>query len=157
MTEQIIGTKEFLDKIDITDPCYNKDVWCRINNFPISAGTYECYVRMADNEETGGWGERVARIGIRKDKADRYVRKGSIGVDAGLAGFFNNKPDYTDEQRSEFVYRDGNAWIIEDGFYSTSGYGDGAYDVYIGRKEKDIVEVYIDFIGKEDLYEDEEE
>lgn len=156
MTEQIIGTKEFLDKIDITDPCYNKDVWCRINNFPISAGTYECYVYIADNEETGGWGERVARIGIRKGTAEHYEHKGYIGVDAGLAGFFNDKPNYTDEQWNDFVYREGKAWIIEDGFYSSSGYGDGSYDVFVGYCNGEVVEVYIDFIEEEE-FEDEEE
>ena len=98
MTEHIHGTIELPDKIDITDPCYDKDVWCRINNFPIEPGTYECYTFEANNEETGGWGNRIARIGIRKDKAIYYAREGSIGVDAGLAGFFIDKPNYTDDE-----------------------------------------------------------
>ena len=158
MTEQIIGTKEFLDKIDITDPCYNKDVWCRINNFPISAGTYECYVHIADNEETGGWGERIARIGIRRSKADHYKRIGSIGVDAGLAGFFINKPDYSDDEWYEFceTIKEGKVYLSENSFFSNSGYGDGGYDVYAGYKNKQIVEVFIEFI-EEDENEDEEE
>lgn len=156
MTEQIIGTKEFANKIDITDPCYNHDVWRRINNFPIPAETYECYIVIADNEETNGWGNRVARIGIRKGKADHWELKGTIGVDAGLAGFFINKPDYTDEQWNEFVYREGKAWIIDDGFYSSSGYGDGSYDVYAGYKDGEMVEVFIDFIEEEEYEEDDE-
>ena len=152
MEEVIYGTKEFGDKIDITDPCYDKMTWCRINDFPIPAGNYECYTLEADNEETGGWGERVARIGIRRGKADTYEEIGSIGVDAGLAGFFNNKPDYTDKEWDEFVNRvdTEKAFIIEDGFYSESGYGDGGYPVYTGYKNGEIVEVYIDFIEEED-------
>ena len=142
MAKKIIGKKDFPDKIDITDPCYNKNVWCRINDFPISAGTYECYIHEKDTS----WGRRVARIGICKEKADRYEQKGSIGVDAGLAGFFINKPDYDDDQWDDFVYREGKAWIINDGFYSSSGYGDGCYEVYAGYKNNEIVEVYIDFI-----------
>ena len=57
---------------------------------------------------------------------------GSIGVDAGLAGFFHNKPDYTDDEWAAFCDRvsHGDAWLIKDGFYSTSGYGDGCYGVY---------------------------
>lgn len=158
MTEQIIGTKEFPNKIDITDPCYDKDVWCRINNFPISAGTYECYIKIADNEETNGWGERVARIGIRKEKPDHYEYKGNIGVDAGLAGFFINKPDYDDKQWKDFVYREGKAWIIDDGFYSDSGYGDGGYNVYTGYRNGEVVEVFIEFIEEDECdYEDKEE
>ena len=152
MTEVIYGTKEFLDKIDITDPCYDKMTWCRINDFKIPAGTYECYTHEASNEETRGWGKRVARIGIRRGSADRYVEIGSIGVDAGLAGFFNDKPDYTDNEWLEFVDRvdKGRAWIIDDGFYSESGYGDGGYPVYAGYKNGVLVEIYIDFIQEEE-------
>ena len=146
MTEDIYGTIDLPDRIDITDPGYDNDVWCRINNFPISAGTYECYTLTASNEETGRWGKRIARIGIRKDKADKYQLEGYIGVDAGLAGFFVDKPNYTDEEWHEFVYRTGDAWLIDNGFYSQSGYGDGTYNVYAGYKNNEVVEVYIEFI-----------
>ena len=156
MTEVLYGTINLPNIIDITDPCYNKDVWCRINNFPIPAGEYECYTLIANNEETGGWGERVARIGIRKGKAMRYEQKGTIGVDAGLAGFFNNKPDYNDEEWQEFceTIRTGNAWLTPNGFFSSSGYGDGSYKVYAGYNNRELVEVYIEFITEEDLYEE---
>ena len=148
MIENIYGHKEFPAQIDITDPCYNKNVWCRINNFPISAGKYECYTIMANNNETKGWGNRVARIGIRKENATTYKRIGSIGVDAGLAGFFDNKPDYNDEEWMTFCNRSGNdAWIIDEGFYSSSGYGDGCYEVYAGYKNGEVVEMYIDFLS----------
>ena len=148
MIEKVYGTIDLPDKIDITDPCYNKDVWCRINNFPISAGKYTCYIKVANNSETSGFGKRVARIGIRKDKADRYSRKGSIGVDAGLAGFFVNKPNYNDNEWMEFCERisSDKAWLIDNGFYSESGYGDGCYGVYAGYKDGEVVEVYIDFM-----------
>lgn len=149
MTETIVGTKYFPEKIEITDPCYDKDVWCRINDFPISAGTYECYVQVANNSETGGWGKRVAKIGIRKENACDYKRVGNIGVDAGLAGFFIDKPDYDDNQWMEFCNKINNekqAWIFDEGFFSSSGYGDGGYDVYAGYSNGKITEVYIEFI-----------
>lgn len=155
MTEEIIGYKYFPDKIEITDPCYDKDVWCRINNFPIIPGEYECYIVVANNEETGSWGNRVAKIGIRMDHADTFEKKGFIGVDGGLAGFFINKPDYSDDEWKEFCHKieEGNTWIFDEGFFSSSGYGDGSYSVYAGYKNGKIVEVLIDF-GIED---DEEE
>lgn len=146
MKEIICGKKTFPNKIDITDPCYNHDVWCRINDYEIPAGEYECYIKEKSDKETDGWGKRVAKIGIRRKKADNYTKIGDIGVDAGLAGFFVDKPDYTDEQWNEFVYRKGDAWIVNDGFYSSSGYGDGVYDVYAGYKDGEVVEVFIDFI-----------
>ena len=149
MTEVIYGTMYIPGKVDITDPSYNKDVWCRVNNFPIPSGEYECYAQIKNSDETGGWGERVSRIGIRRDKADMYEYKTNIGVDAGLAGFFIDKPDYTDEQWIDFCHKlnyDELVYLDERGFFSSSGYGDGEYDVIAGYKNGEIVELYIDFI-----------
>ena len=144
MTEDVYGSITLPDKIDITDPCYGEDVWCRINNFPIPAGEYECYVLMADDIETEGWGNRVARIGIRKDESERVERKGMIGVDSGMAGFFNcdNKLIFEDIIGGEVD----DVYLYDNAFVSSSGYGDGAYDVYAGYKDGKIVEVYIEFI-----------
>lgn len=64
---------------------------------------------------------------LNESNAPQIMEKiGSIGVDAGLAGFFHNKPDYSDEAWSKFCdrIRHGDAWLTEDGFYSSSGYGD---------------------------------
>ena len=59
---------------------------------------------------------------------------GSIGVDAGLAGFFENKKDYNDEEWEDFCnfldQSTAQAWEIDNGFFAESGYGDGCYDVY---------------------------
>lgn len=149
MTETIYGTITLPDNIDISDPAYDEDVWCRINNFPISAGEYECYVLTASNEESGGWGERIARIGIRKEKADTFSRIGIIGVDTGMAGFFNCDnnlifEDILNEGRCEDVYAYDNAFV------SSSGYGDGVYEVFAGYKNGETTEVYIDFIRPEE-------
>jgi len=145
MTEKIYGYKDFTDKIDITDPCYNRDVWCRINGFPITPGEYECYIVTKKTR----YGNRVARIGIRMEKADSFTMIGSIGVDAGMAGFFNDKPDYTDAEWDKFCHMvEGNesAWLLDEGFCSNSGYGDGGYNVYAGYKDGKFTEAYIDFI-----------
>ena len=144
MTEITYGTITFPNTIDITDPSYDEDVWCRINNFPITAGTYECYVVMATNKETRGWGKRVARIGIRKEKADHFERKGMIGVDCGMAGFFNcdNRVIF-DEIICEDIK---DVYITNNAFFSSSGYGDGCYDVCVGYHDGKMTEIYIDFI-----------
>lgn len=44
MRKTKIGVMDFHGSVDITDPCYNKDVWCRMNNVKISEGEYACYV-----------------------------------------------------------------------------------------------------------------
>ena len=73
---------------------------------------------------------------------------GSIGVDAGLAGFFHNKPDYSDEEWGRFCdrVRNGDAWLIEDGFYSSSGYGDGCYGVYAYKQDGAITALELRFL-----------
>lgn len=135
-----VGTKHFGPEIDITDPCYNKNVWCRLNNVKIKEGEYRCIVGKQRTRYEDCFGKlrydtRIAKIGIyRGDISD--VRKleeiGEIGVDAGLAGFFNNKPDYNDEEWSELCSAiEGKDYLInEEGFFSSSGYGDGCYPVY---------------------------
>jgi len=73
---------------------------------------------------------------------------GSIGVDAGLAGFFHNKPDYDDAAWKGFCdrIRNGDAWMTEDGFYSSSGYGDGCYKVYAAEQNGEVVGLEIRFV-----------
>ena len=72
---------------------------------------------------------------------------GSIGVDAGLAGFFHNKPDYTDGEWAAFCdrVRHGDVWLTKDGFYSSSGYGDGCYGVYAYKQGGEITAIEIRF------------
>lgn len=156
MRRKKIGVKDFHGSVDITDPCYNKDVWCRMDNVRIKEGKYTCMVWYhTDKGEYDGKPyshKMVGILGIYLDgkipnqKAMKEI--GSIGVDAGLAGFFHNKPDYDDEAWSAFCdrVRHGDAWITEDGFYSSSGYGDGCYGVYAQKQNDEIVALEIRFI-----------
>lgn len=140
-----IGTLEVDGTIDVTDPCYNHGTWCRINDVPMVPGKYTCCVwesRLPGFDE-GDWGVRVSKIGIflegtpiDQELTSSYVSLGDIGVDSGLAGFFRSpKPDYTDEEwealcKSTYNRHGINAWIRPEGFFSSSGYGDGGYGCY---------------------------
>lgn len=145
MTREYYGTMELGSQVDITDPSYDEDVWCRINRFPVTPGEYQRYVDIASDKETGGWGNRISRIGLVRGRATSYERKGTIGVDAGMAGFFavDNVKIFEDvilAGEIEDVY-------LGDGYFcSSSGYGDGSYDVYAGYNNDGLVEVYIRFI-----------
>lgn len=149
MTEKTYGTVMFPDKIDITDPGYDEDVWCRVNNFPISAGEYECYAVIASNEDTHNWGTRVMKCGIRKvgEKGAFFSEVARIGVDGGLAGFFNcdNMKVFEDILNDDIkkVYKGDNYFV------TSTGFGDGSYPVYAGYSGDKVVEVYIEFIEKE--------
>lgn len=152
-----IGIKSFGEKIDITDPCYEKNTWCRMNGIKIREGEYRCIVYIQENKSkcpvTGKEieSERVSMITIHQGgvPAHKYMKQiGTIGVDAGMAGFFENKPDYTDEQWEEFCekVREGNAWITDEGFFSESGYGDGCYPVYARYEGRKITALEIRFM-----------
>ena len=150
--------------IDITDPCYDADVWCRTSIGNMAPGVYDCMV--AYHEKVGGYRHvSCARIvladgdkeclkqldeRIKRGRSWRYV--GDIGVDAGIAGFFDGeKPDFSDSEWAEFCNwmrekdmeakkQDGGReplWYIrrlvhsgKDGFWTSSGYGDGGYSAY---------------------------
>ena len=148
MKEKVYGTIKINSTIDITDPCYDEDVWCRINRFPIDPGEYECYTLTANDKETHGWGKRIAKIGLRipGSAANNYELKGVIGVDAGMAGFFtcDNLKVFEDEILTDNQIKD--VYIGEEYFCSRSGYGDGSYDVYVGYQNGKEVEVCIEFL-----------
>lgn len=110
MKRKKIGVKNFYGSVDVTDPCYNKDVWCRMNNVKIKEGEYTCIVWH--HTEKGKCNrhpyedKRIGIIGIYHNgnipKQNQMIKLGEIGVDAGLAGFFHDKPDYDDTQWSAF-------------------------------------------------------
>lgn len=145
-----IGVMDFHGSVDITDPCYNRDVWCRMNDVKIKEGEYSCMVSYKEDSYFGC--TRVGTIGIFLNgivpNKGSMKKIGEIGVDAGVAGFFHNKPDYSRDEWMNFC--DGKpgdkAWMREDGFYSESGYGDGGYSVYAYEQEGEIVALEIRFI-----------
>ncbi len=147
-----VGWKSFDGSVDITDPCYDKDVLYRMNAVKIKQGEYLCatwmYVKYGKYAD-----KRVAVIGIYLDgiipDEDDLVMIGQIGVDAGLAGFFHNKPDFDDSIWDKFCNDLGNkrSWLTELGFWSESGFGDGQYNVFAQKDENgEIIAVEIKFM-----------
>lgn len=156
LKKKVIGNRYFTESVDITDPCYDRDTWCRMNGVKIKPGNYKCIAWMRPDTCTYEGKKyddtRVAIIGIYLDGNIPYANEmeeiGEIGVDAGLAGFFNDKPDYNDEEWSAFCdsIHDGDAWIKDEGFFSSSGYGDGCYPVRACKENGEIVALEIRFI-----------
>ena len=156
--------------VDITDPGYSRDVWCRRTE-EIMPGTYSCYAYIGDDSV---WGRRVwiNQIVIADGDESHYAEDlvsdedaweeiGEIGVDAGMAGFFQNKPDFGFDDWDHLC-----AWLFDkaakhnsegvedayiknfetgDGFWTESGCGDGCYGVYAIKKDDKIVALEIRF------------
>lgn len=162
LTMHNVGYRDFKGRVDITDPCYNRDVWCRMNSVEIAKGRYLCAVWKNDKPTDSFDRGRIFTIGIYLDgkvpEHETMEKIGQIGVDAGLAGFFYDKPDFTDKEWGDFCDRIGcgHVFIETDSFFSSSGYGDGMYPVYAAKNEAgEIVSLEIRFIDEDDE-EDEE-
>lgn len=150
--------KEFLhisqNTIDITDPCYDSDTWCRMNNMPIEKGEYQALIRTND------FGRILSITLIPEDMHEddaniQEVDKGYIGVDAGLAGFFENKPDYPDDEWYEvcshikgqdFGLAETDSPFKCNGVWCSSGWGDGEYPVTQLRYKATVIGYRIDFM-----------
>lgn len=163
--------------ISITDPCYSKDTWCRINDLKIKAGNYKCLYGQCVSGELGDKG-RIFELEIIHENyvdalpsltyEDGSIRAegermkdfttekiGSIGVDAGLAGFFVRKDDFAkNEDWFKFCNEMGDKRVMLhngprkkwQGFFSSSGYGDGCYDVMAHKnKNGEIISLCLQF------------
>lgn len=160
LTRRLRGKFNFTEGlISVTDPCYDSDTWCRLDNIKVIPGTYKCISYVVPKEGSGQWDAgrtMIAQICLEGHNSPQQNAKrkrlGSIGVDAGLAGFYQNKPDYTNEEWSNFCDsfydskgNDKGYLITEHGFCTSSGYGDGEYDVYAYECKDGIYCVEIEF------------
>lgn len=136
------------DVVNLTDPSYRRDVWCRINDVPMVQGNYGCVAVLSDE---GEWGKRVAKIGIYldgviPDKEDMQLivdSNGSpreVGVDSGNAGIFTAPIDFAKWEWVEWCNNHDchdRFWLDEDGcasgFAAMSGFGDGGYYAYVHK------------------------
>lgn len=101
---------ELGDKVVISDPCYNLDVWCNGTLENVKPGIWRT---KAENANINGWGDRcTALIAWHKDveepnNEDFEETSIDVGVDSGQAGIFDYKHfEYikSDENRDEQWY-----------------------------------------------------
>lgn len=149
------------ETIDITDPCYPRRTWCR-RTAPIVPGTYDCYVGI-NNEVSGEVVRELVLLSAQEERQSPLLKTqfiGTICVDAGLAGFFEGKPDYDDESwknLGNYLLEPVNGtqrryWLCDETspmkckcFFSFSGYGDGMYAVRSITKGGELVGYKLEF------------
>ena len=169
-------------KVDITDPCYDKDDVFRMNAVAIKQGRYRCRYwkgfkleqkeKSEAQEEYRKYGFESAEEYIRAETRDiknrvfileiqhetanasidgsDWKRIGNIAVDAGMAGFFLDKPDFDDKEWQKLCdYTLGVKAPVylkrKLGFWSDSGYGDGCYEVYALKRNNEVLGLKIEF------------
>lgn len=165
-------------KIRISDPCYEKDDLLGGMVIPAKNGTWIAHVDFAD---MGGWGNRVSTLTAEFTGSTESTRmnSGTIMVDSGQAGIFdlnsyaNNKVVKNVKRIHHESICEADPWysiccdrtlsnkqwgVVPNGVVSTSGIGDGCYEVvYFFDNDGLATRVEIKFIGEEDDEEDEEE
>ena len=140
---------------DLTDPCYNKDVWCRTTVTGMKPGTYVCYARKdVHNHVVESW---IIHEEYDIPDEDIHYPNGLVaetevltgcGVDSGLFGYFADKPDFTDSEWQKFCdsVQDVNFFRESEGFFTESGGSDGCYcPVLWKNREGEIIGIGTSF------------
>jgi hypothetical protein len=163
------------NEVVVSDPCYTVPTWCQVIVKDVKEGNYIPFALESDV-----WGGRISALCvIHEEHADVNSNLqweehgGTIGVDSGQCGIFSKdsyRKDNIFKIKPKFEYsgkEDGDKWYahmcdktLSDnmwgaygyGVVSSSGIGDGSYDLYtlIDNDEK-VVGFFIDYLIDEDI------
>jgi len=165
MKAKCVGTINLGNEVTISDPCYERDVWCSITFKNILEGDFKCYIK---EKKYGSWGNRVAEMyAIHNNyenlvRADNYEFCGNVCVDSGTmsitdTSYYNkthNNDDFSEEWYNIEICNKlcGNYNIVDNQcFISTSGLGDGQYEVYGAFDIEDrLYAIKVVFLNEED-------
>lgn len=172
MSEIILGSK-----VVVSDPCYKIPTWCQAIVEDVLPGEYEV---STDIENFGDWGERVTELkalhmdytGSKFNSIHWSLHPNTIGVDSGQAGIFDFDHYQKDDILTDIPLIFGNSWSTEPGddWYqrmcsltkdehwgtfshgvnSSSGFGDGSYDLFIGKDNDKVVAFQVVFVTEDD-------
>lgn len=95
------------NQLRVTDPCYTKGTWCAGVLENILPGAWIAEKVVASNQETGGWGDRIAELciwhGDYIGNVDAHeLTEIHVGVDSGQAGFFDES-QYPEGETGEYM------------------------------------------------------
>lgn len=167
---QHFGTIEITGDAVVIDPCYGTSSLfgngLKLDKKKdIAPGIYDCYVGWVDE---GPYGARIAFMEIAKDgyhfaiPGDECV--GSVSVDSGTMSIggqdewkkHHGELTAEDEWYKENVVKrsDEDAYVLDGGntFISSTGYGDGMYDVFGDADYEDnrFYRIMVEFIPLEE-------
>ena len=144
----------------VSDPCYDRDVWCMQTGLPVKPGRYKAMAIYSDEKE---WGVRVANLVLvhedylKDTKNDWSPVCASIGVDSGQCGIFDDAvyPESKGHPDREPFYDEccgitlakESAGILASGrgVVSGSGYGDGSYELFAKTEDNQYVALMLDY------------
>lgn len=158
-----LGEIELKDIVFVSDPIYFPGIWCQAAIEGIKPGKWIGFMYKKDTGKN--WGTRVTDLWItHEDYLDEfptlYVKDVEIGVDSAKAGFFDSdyflehhKGGELDKDWADRLYEatktgEGDGAMIDGKcVVSTSGLGDGGYNLYESQNsEGETVVLRIKFI-----------
>ena len=159
-----LGPIELSGTVVVSDPCYDRDVWCMKPGVKVKPGKYRVFV---SRQNEGRFGIRIACIMVvHEDYEAADIKKwdvcsGSIGVDSGQCGIFDDTiyPMMQDHQDFEPFYGECCALTLSEesvgilssdkGVVSSSGYGDGSYTLCTAFQDGHTIGLLLDYdLGK---------
>lgn len=170
-----VGTIELNDvdnigvvEVMVSDPCYDSDSFYN-RLYEVLSGNYNCLIMK---KKFGNWGVRVQSMAIlHTDFEFDFLNKGGylngqVAVDSGTMSIcdcaYYDKHHINDKDENEldeewyeknvcsWAYRKNYHIADKLGFISSSGFGDGMYDVYTYTNNGVIVGVEVVFIDDEE-------
>lgn len=171
------------DEIVVSDPCYDEDVWCRHTVKDVLPGNWNADFTRAPcgfssndhrNAEIRAWHTDKWE---EASKGTWELESHQIGVDSGQAGFFD-KAHYKDEKvvpeewKKDFRICEDDPWyamnchktinfpgmgFVPYGVVSSSGIGDGQYNLYSKKVDGKVIALKLVFLGKYDYDETEDD
>ena len=160
-------------QVVVSDPCYTIPTWCQAIVDNVLPGHYRVHVVKSDEGDWGNRCSHL--IAIHEDhcnqdskfKWERYPAQ--IGVDSGQAGIFSRhsyrKDDHPFETQgydfgANWDSKEGDKWYrqmcgrtlgtsqwghYDEGVVSSSGIGDGSYDLLVATKKNKVIGFVINF------------
>ena len=161
-----------------SDPCYSLDVWCMGVVDNVKKGKWIADIEHLD---LGGWGERIATLMVYHESVNHPMfdfdspLHFTAGVDSGQFGFFDKEFYRNDENAKDlnkyqfsddFDREEGDQWyracadltlgadswgVLPNGAVSSSGIGDGSYEVFEQRNaEGEVIALCCVFLWEDE-------
>lgn len=165
------------ENVIVSDPCYSLPTWCQVNYSNVLPGDYRVFCKKSEVEDWGNRVSMLMVVHSDHEFDELgWEPNGNIGVDSGQAGIFNLKQYRQDNEYvplgdgdisffgEGFFNQEGDRWYTKicshtlgerhwgtyrDGVVSSSGFGDGGYEVYTATVNDEIVGICIDYAVEE--------
>ena len=155
-----IGIIELSEKVIVSDPCYERNDRGMVKDLTVKPGRYKTGIVYNDDEE---WGCRIASLfAVHEDLKDpKLTDWKSVGVevavDSGQCGVFDDSiyPQLEDPAYTEMFYDENCSITLKKipagrlknnkGAVSSSGYGDGVYELFAVYENGECVALMLDF------------